>query len=491
MASYYNPVEHAEQRRWLTSPEARESTVAPILRRARALPPLDLAAVMPTPPPGRSDSKGGDENINRLSPTSTEEAGGDGRELRDTNSSTRSNGASMSPVRMCAGSVSWRAYVPKSSSPTPKSILLPSATLMIPEDLDESPAETPTPTARKRNPVLPLDSSRSVSKEASSQITRRRATVELPANRAASKETAISSRSASKETAAPGRRPTRRLTVSSFSKWNQEKQLDLQKLEGEEMEQTKSEENKSTIGLARVARTLISGRRGSEGGGGGGCAGLNALVHKARLKAAVEVKVEPLSTAQVVAYAAEAGLRPHEVKDEWEVFGSFPQTSPGVITKESFDTLLRRKCHLSKDSVIPRHLWPQRTNVNTIGVIAFGEYLLWWNSVKFSEAVLVSDYKEKLLRQAAREAGLSLREVEDIAQVFDRFDADNSGHIDQEEFVEVLKVVLNSNATELTPPMVKFYWRQIDEDGDGDITLREFLLWYSKQVYSEDSVAGG
>eukprot|EP00929_Paragymnodinium_shiwhaense_P098864 TRINITY_DN6037_c0_g2_i1.p1 TRINITY_DN6037_c0_g2~~TRINITY_DN6037_c0_g2_i1.p1 ORF type:complete len:520 (-),score=58.12 TRINITY_DN6037_c0_g2_i1:72-1631(-) len=258
----------------------------------------------------------------------------------------------------------------------------------------------------------------------------RRATKEEPAGHAANGSRS-GGRSPSKEQTSAGspRGATVRLTLdSSFSRWHREKIEGPPKAEIEAKKDDASKTSQGAASVQRLSQTVIS---------------VNRVGGNISRKMPLEVIVELLKPGEVHAYARETGLSPAEVQEEWSSFARMPKTVvPGVITKASFASLLRRKCHLSHDCDIPGYLWPSRSSLDSTGFIDFNDYLLWWNSVKYSEEAMVSDPKEKLLRQAAREAGLSLREVEDIAQVFDSFDVDDSGTICQSEFKEVLKKVM-------------------------------------------------
>eukprot|EP00929_Paragymnodinium_shiwhaense_P060639 TRINITY_DN30272_c0_g1_i3.p1 TRINITY_DN30272_c0_g1~~TRINITY_DN30272_c0_g1_i3.p1 ORF type:complete len:270 (+),score=34.21 TRINITY_DN30272_c0_g1_i3:270-1079(+) len=186
---------------------------------------------------------------------------------------------------------------------------------------------------------------------------------------------------------------------------------------------------------------------------------------------------DSLQPHDVLAYARKTGLSSSEVEEGWKEFFGLPHHRPGLITEETLNKVIREKCHITEYRHIPNHLWPRQSKVNSLGVMDFYEYLMWWNAVKFSEEVLVPDPRERILRRKAREHGLSFRDVEDIAGVFDMCDLDSNGVIDHEELKKLIVTVLRSSECEITPPVLQYYRRQLDLDGDGQITFHEFVMW--------------
>eukprot|EP00435_Cladocopium_sp_Y103_P072765 s13_g41.t1 len=82
------------------------------------------------------------------------------------------------------------------------------------------------------------------------------------------------------------------------------------------------------------------------------------------------------------------------------------------------------------------------------------------------------------LRQLAREAGVSLSEVERYRAMFDEFDTDGSAEISQAEFVFVIMQILGvKDARDIPTPILNRYWQEVDTDGSGEVSFREFLYW--------------
>ncbi len=74
----------------------------------------------------------------------------------------------------------------------------------------------------------------------------------------------------------------------------------------------------------------------------------------------------------------------------------------------------------------------------------------------------------------ATDTKLTEEQIAAIREDFDFFDRDNNGHIDIQEFIELLSVL--SPKTKVSH--VEEGFSLIDENGDGHIDFEEFLAWW-------------
>jgi len=154
----------------------------------------------------------------------------------------------------------------------------------------------------------------------------------------------------------------------------------------------------------------------------------------------------------------------------------------GTITMEEFKDLLHTRCDLEPDQEVPKHLlWKQWKKIDSdcSSTIDFEEYLVWYMSSVFSEDLMVPQTEARRLRQLARDLDVSLLQVERVKTVFDKFDADHSGEIDKEEFVQVLCDMMKvKDQSDVSHSMLMRYWREVDFDNSGSVDFEEFLVWY-------------
>jgi Ca2+-binding EF-hand superfamily protein len=110
----------------------------------------------------------------------------------------------------------------------------------------------------------------------------------------------------------------------------------------------------------------------------------------------------------------------------------------------------------------------------------------------------VTDLLEELDRAMAKAAFIRARiahmsahedkEQTSVKAAFHKFDADNSGHMDAEEF-GLLAVELGTEPP-LRPDELQEGLKQLDEDGTGDISFEEFWKWWcSERVEAAASAA--
>jgi len=183
-----------------------------------------------------------------------------------------------------------------------------------------------------------------------------------------------------------------------------------------------------------------------------------------------------------VEMARKHNLPVDDVKQKHAEFCLLDQSQHGVLSEEEFYSFVRQKCSIAPGDPIPAHLLNRHwTNLQSSddGTVSFEEYLLWGMTCSYAEEMLVTDLKERELRHVARKNGFLLPDVERIKVVFDRYDGDSSGNIDEGEFRDALFALMNvRNPSDVSQKKLQRYWREVDSDRSGSISFEEFLLWY-------------
>jgi hypothetical protein len=177
-----------------------------------------------------------------------------------------------------------------------------------------------------------------------------------------------------------------------------------------------------------------------------------------------------------------------QVKAKHQEFVDLGLNSNGELSRSAFEQAIRRHCKIPIDQDIPDHLghssWVQ-ADKDKSGSLDFEEYFLWTLAHEYTEEWMVADEGERSLRQVARQHSFNLVDVETVKGVFEKFDVDNSGSIDEEEFRNCLwKLLGASKPTDISENMLKRYWLEVDADSSGSICLEEFVVWYMKFVRS-------
>eukprot|EP00931_Biecheleriopsis_adriatica_P096924 TRINITY_DN7065_c0_g2_i1.p1 TRINITY_DN7065_c0_g2~~TRINITY_DN7065_c0_g2_i1.p1 ORF type:complete len:419 (+),score=92.33 TRINITY_DN7065_c0_g2_i1:52-1308(+) len=123
------------------------------------------------------------------------------------------------------------------------------------------------------------------------------------------------------------------------------------------------------------------------------------------------------------------------------------------------------------------------------GEIDIWEFVIWYSSFSFSEAICVSQTSQDI-RKLARMFQVSVADLDRYKQCFDRYDKDSSGLIDLEEFQSLLTDLLKvpSNA-ELPQERVMKMWRAADIDGNGSVDFAEFVRFYMQFFDDRDGKA--
>lgn len=157
------------------------------------------------------------------------------------------------------------------------------------------------------------------------------------------------------------------------------------------------------------------------------------------------------------------------------------------ISTEEFQAWLHKELGLKPGEDVPScHLIRNFADADSDGngVLDFEEFLLWRHARHFVEDLILDKDQDRRLREVARSYGLTIPEVENIKKEFDRFDLDSSGLIDRDEFKKCLVALLKGkDISDMPQNRLDRYWREIDVDQSGTVSLDEFLVWYIKYFY--------
>lgn len=169
-----------------------------------------------------------------------------------------------------------------------------------------------------------------------------------------------------------------------------------------------------------------------------------------------------------------------EVRKFRKEFKRLDTDGNGTLSLEEFKEHLRDQCDLPKGQDIPAHLLDshfREADRNGDNSLSFEEFLDWAVSTSWSEERLVTDSKERELRQLARAAGLSLPQVDKAKHCYDMFDLDNDGLINEDEFRIALDEILRiMDLTNVPPTQLKRF--RLPFNSDGYASFKDFLPWY-------------
>lgn len=176
------------------------------------------------------------------------------------------------------------------------------------------------------------------------------------------------------------------------------------------------------------------------------------------------------------------GLSADQIKEHHKEFLDLDLNNSGQLCRSEFEEAIRHYCAIPIDEDIPEHLlqrvWAQ-ADKNMSGTLDFEEYLLWRITHEYSEEFVCSNSMERRMRKVARDHTFNIIDVEEIKGVFDHFDVDKSGIIDEEEFRQCIYQLLGaSQPSDIPENKMKRYWAEIDADKSGEVHLEEFVVWY-------------
>lgn len=173
------------------------------------------------------------------------------------------------------------------------------------------------------------------------------------------------------------------------------------------------------------------------------------------------------------------------VRSELEQFRSFlgPSVKDDVMTFELFQETVRKMMNVASIADIDPKLvaikWRQ-VDKDGSNYVDFEEFLLWRLSVCYTEELAV-DSSERWIRNIARTHCVPLIDVERFKAVFDHYDADSSGVIDEDEFKKVLIDVMKIKDTSAISDRVlkTFYMEALAQGSKRTLDFEAFLVWYT------------
>jgi len=160
----------------------------------------------------------------------------------------------------------------------------------------------------------------------------------------------------------------------------------------------------------------------------------------------------------------------------WDEFRSLDTKGTGYVSLEEFEQLVRNKCNLPLGEPIPKHLLEdQCRKLGIQNSIKFEAYLLWATATAFFEEIMVPDPAIRWLRKLAREYHIPFDAVEEVKDIFDKYDVDGSGGIELTEFRQVLSEMVPAQPSEMN---LRRFFKEVDKNGDGVVDFSEFLAWF-------------
>ncbi|CAE8668034.1 unnamed protein product [Polarella glacialis] len=127
----------------------------------------------------------------------------------------------------------------------------------------------------------------------------------------------------------------------------------------------------------------------------------------------------------------------------------------------------------------------ESTTAGSGGKMTFGDFVSWFSRAGFDQEVLLTS-EQREFRKLCREKGMNILDVERYRQYFNEFDIDRSGTVEKHEFEALVRKCAKVRANvEIPSSRFQQLWKDCDQDGSGEVTFEEFLMFYRR--YFDDS----
>eukprot|EP00931_Biecheleriopsis_adriatica_P049061 TRINITY_DN28370_c0_g1_i1.p1 TRINITY_DN28370_c0_g1~~TRINITY_DN28370_c0_g1_i1.p1 ORF type:complete len:464 (+),score=76.55 TRINITY_DN28370_c0_g1_i1:54-1445(+) len=191
----------------------------------------------------------------------------------------------------------------------------------------------------------------------------------------------------------------------------------------------------------------------------------------------------------VVSLSKKHGMPIREVRAWAEKFRELDYDGSGEMSLIEFEEAVRKICQIKENEPLPRAMMAalmQQADKDGNGSICFEEYILWSQQCTFVEEMAVNSAQERDFRALARELGVNLPEIEKLKSLFNSFDTDGSGFIDEAEFGAVtLQLMHVKDFTDIPENRVRRFW-QMAAKGESSLSFQDFLRWYLSNSVSEE-----
>jgi len=172
-----------------------------------------------------------------------------------------------------------------------------------------------------------------------------------------------------------------------------------------------------------------------------------------------------------------------DVRKYWKDFLSLGVNKDNLLPRERFVACVHARCNLPRDAPVPMELlrdeWFKRTPEHGEHV-DFEAFLEWSLGTEYVEELIVSDPRERHLRQLARECNLLPNEVDMLKRIFDKYDKNNRGFLEEATFAQAAQQLAREHHNvALGMCSLKTIWADLVFKAGDRIDLETFLNWYT------------
>jgi len=181
-----------------------------------------------------------------------------------------------------------------------------------------------------------------------------------------------------------------------------------------------------------------------------------------------------------------------DLKDARDLFCEYAQCSPsnrqnilrdGRISVDDFYKVLCKVSDSAGVEDLPEGMMHdsfEHVDENKDGWINFWEFAIWHETMAFAESVVLSK-DERQSRDVARQMGISIGAMDQYTRLFKKFDANNSGLIEFNEFSGLMHVLMKTKGElQIPESRIRHFFREADLNGNGELDLQEFVAFYGK-----------
>jgi Ca2+-binding EF-hand superfamily protein len=181
----------------------------------------------------------------------------------------------------------------------------------------------------------------------------------------------------------------------------------------------------------------------------------------------------------------------YEVKYILKCFVEADENGSGGLDKQEFEMVVRKLFEVpasaSVDPMMLEKAWEKMSGggSSTTAEANAEVFVEWYTQNMFTPMVTntmnAADPSANESYDLAKKHNITPPQVDKIKKKFNVFDVDGSGHIDFQEFMQMLCYVLKAkNVEDVSEDRAMRFWQEIDIDGSGEIDFPEFCGWFVK-----------
>lgn len=176
--------------------------------------------------------------------------------------------------------------------------------------------------------------------------------------------------------------------------------------------------------------------------------------------------------------ASKHGFKVDVVRSRLKDFRQLDKNGDGTLTVDELKDFMSARCEMPQGEGPPEYLMKGLQKwLKDDETADFETFFLWSTQYAYSEEVVVTDPKDRYVRQLARDLDVCLLDVEKVAGAFKNADELSQGALNETQFMKMIRNLKLQHGSEVLN--LRRCWMEISNAGlSHEVRLEDVLGWY-------------